>query len=275
MSQHSATCPACKFPNFSGGTVCRLCNTSLPLEDSLDPDAPAPTTALGEVLLWLCCDPFQPVPLREKSPDLTVGRTAESEIHLPHHAISRCHGMIRVSEGVVRYEDASRHGSFLNGKRIETSALNPGDVLTIGPYDLEVRHELPKQEFCPEGTSEIDFTTFMSGLLEETSAMEVLQGLEFNAKTGTLGIISGQLRGTLVLRGGQPWYANLGDKLDDEAVLGILALTEGRYIFAPTPEDGERRMHTRLTGLLLEASRREDERGTGAHRPGFLGSDLL
>ena len=88
---------------------------------------------------------------------------------------------------------------------------------------------------------------------------EVFQGIEFNAKTGTLSVAAGTRRGKLVVAAGKPVRAVLGRLRDDEAVLGMIALTQGRFSFTADVEPGEQTMESTLTGLLFEASRRIDE----------------
>lgn len=267
----SIPCPTCKFPNFLSAKVCLLCKAELTgapeaelAEDVLSASAP-PKAPAKKPLGYLHCHPFAPLPLLAHQ-TLRIGRVSDCDLMLPHHSISRCHGVVRVGEGEVHYEDSSSNGSFLNGKRLSSAArLRDGDVLTIGPYDLEVLTQAPsdKEEESAERTSELDFSSFMSGLLEETSIYEVLQSLEFNRKSGSLSLIAGRLRGTLVLVEGQPWHAHLGDHHDEQAVLKMLELREGRFLFGSTGDDpGPRRIRAALTALLLEGSRQLDELST-------------
>lgn len=270
----SIPCPTCKFPNFLSAKVCLLCKAELAgapeaevEEDELSGGSGAAPKAGQKPLGYLHCHPFEPLPLLANA-TLRIGRVSDCDLMLPHHSISRCHGVVRIGEGEVHYEDRSSNGSFLNGKRLSGQArLRGGDVLTIGPYDLEVLAEAPseKEEESAERTSELDFSSFMSGLLEETSIYEVLQSLEFNRKSGSLSLIAGRLRGTLVIVEGQPWHAHLGEHHDEEAVLKMLELKEGRYLFGSTGDDpGQRRIRATLTALLLEGSRQLDELSTQA-----------
>jgi FHA domain-containing protein/uncharacterized protein DUF4388 len=263
----SIPCPSCKFPNFLTAKVCLLCKVELEgaeaqevPDDILTESGDAP-----RAVAFLYCHPFEPLALIPGQ-TLRIGRVAECDLMLPHHSISRCHGMVKIAGDEVTYEDTSSNGSFLNGKRLGSEVrIRPGDVLTVGPYDLEVMPEAPSSDddASSERTSELDFSSFMSGLLEETSIYEVLQSLEFNRKSGALSIISGRLRGTLVFVEGQPWTASFGELHDEEAVLKILELRIGRYLFGATGEPvGERRIKSGLTALLLEGSRQLDEHAT-------------
>jgi predicted component of type VI protein secretion system len=54
------------------------------------------------------------------------------------HAVSRRHCAIALEDGRVVVHDQSRYGTFLNGHRIEGSAvLHAGDVLRVGQPPLE------------------------------------------------------------------------------------------------------------------------------------------
>ena len=214
-----------------------------------------------EDALWICCPPLPPVPLLKNVSELYVGRTkSHSQVVLPHHAVSRRHAVFRIESGEVRVEDLSSNGSFLNGKRIEHSVVRVGDVLTIGPYDLDLMAELPGEDTADGAhTSEFDFASITSGLIEGNSLAEMIQSLEFNGKTGSLKILAGQVRGLLVVRDGRPQYASFGDTHDEKAVLGMLELNYGRYTFFSSPEAGPCTITRSLTALLLDHSRNADE----------------
>jgi len=170
---------------------------------------------------------------------------------------------------VLRYVDGgSANGSFVRGEPVGEVELDVGDRIAVGPYEIEV---------CAEPAGRDGDTTTglqrqalatptarhaaMAGLLREVPLSEVFQGIEFNKKTGALVVRSGDLRGTLEVREGAPWSASLGRLRDEEAVVAMASLKEGRFTFVGKVEDGERSMRATLTGLLLEASRREDEGG--------------
>jgi hypothetical protein len=263
----SIACPSCKFPNFLTAKVCLLCKCELEGVESQElgeiviPASSATTLALA----YLFCHPFEPIPLIPEE-SVTLGRVAECDLMLPHHSISRFHGVVKIEKEEIKYQDTSSNGSFLNGKRLTREVvIRPGDVLTVGPYDVEVLPEAPSGDDgdSSDRTSELDFSSYMSGLLEETSIYEVLQGLEYNRKSGSLSIIAGRMRGAILFVEGQPWRASYGEVHDEEAVLKILELHVGRYLFGATgDEPGERQIKSGLTALLLEGSRQQDEHAT-------------
>lgn len=251
---------------------------------------PRPNTQnLEQTLCWLCCDPLPPIPLGPQ-PQITVGRSDKCDLVLPHKEVSRVHGLIKVRFGsnLIVYEDeGSSNGSYLNGKRVPSTILKVGDTLTIGPYELDLRSNETMTRRDPEDaatTNSLELTSVarvkpsaaMTGLLQEVPMTEVLQGIEFNKKTGTLSVIGpNKVSGELVFGGGQPLFATFGELHDDEAVLEMIALREGRFTLSAELEPGERTMNTTLTGLLLEASRRIDEAegAAGADEPLMISSD--
>jgi hypothetical protein len=105
----------------------------------------------------------------------------------------------------------------------------------------------------------------MSGRLEKSSLSEVLQAIEFNQKTGTLEVFCGEKTGTLVLYEGQPMFATFGDLRDVDAVCTMVAQRRGHFSFRSKIEAGERTLKTTITGLLLEAGRRIDEKSATQH----------
>jgi hypothetical protein len=98
-----------------------------------------------------------------------------------------------------------------------------------------------------------------TGLLNEAPLRETLQDLALRSKSGTLQIIAGRDTGFIVIEIGAPVRAAFQAVEGDDAVLGMLALDEGRYSFAPGVDEGLGSTTSALTGLLLKDSRRRDE----------------
>lgn len=226
-----------------------------------------------KVLAWLCCDPLPPIPLGTK-PVLTIGRQADCDLVLPHKEVSRVHALVKVrGQSLVFEDEGSSNGSFLNGTRVSHGALKVGDVLALGPYEVVLRstEEMERGSGPPGETStNLELTSVnrlnpsagLTGKLQEVPLTELLQGIEFNKKTGTLTIDSENKKGTIVVAEGAPLFARFDALRDEEAVLRMLGLTRGRFSFSGQQEPGARTMRTTITGLLLEASRRADEHGT-------------
>lgn len=68
---------------------------------------------------------------------LTIGRSASSDIVVPDNLASRVHALlVRLPAATEIRDNGSSNGTFVNGARISTALLNPGDVVTIGNTDL-------------------------------------------------------------------------------------------------------------------------------------------
>lgn len=238
------------------------------------PDRPTTRIVAGSVdpskiLGWLCCDPLPPIPLGGK-PLLTIGRHHDCDLVLPHKEVSRRHAVVKVRGANIVYEDeGSSNGSFVNGQRVSHTLLRIGDVITLGPYEVELKSndQMEAKDEKSETKTNLELTSVsrlspmaaMIGKLNEVPLAEVLQGVEFNKKTGTLTVVSERQQGVLVVQEGEPLFARWGDLTDDDAVLRMLTLIKGRFALTGDVEPGERTMRSTLTGLLLEASRRIDE----------------
>lgn len=69
----------------------------------------------------------------------TIGRSEECDIIIPDFRVSRLHARITTENGEHFIEDAgSRHGTFINGGRVERSALNHKDRITLGVPELSL-----------------------------------------------------------------------------------------------------------------------------------------
>lgn len=84
----------------------------------------------------------------EPNPNGTIiGRSAACDVVLDSQDISRKH--IRISQDPFQrwiVEDLkSSNGTFMNGNRIEASAIMPGDSVVIGPFSLSITQVFDKQ----------------------------------------------------------------------------------------------------------------------------------
>jgi len=68
-----------------------------------------------------------------------VGRSLESDVHLPDPSVSRNHALLDVHDGSLIVRDAgSTNGTFVNRVRIERAELHPGDVVNFGNAAMRV-----------------------------------------------------------------------------------------------------------------------------------------
>lgn len=248
-------------------------------------------------MAWLVCPPLPPLPVGAR-PQVTIGRSSSCDLALPHTNVSRVHAVVRVLGRQLVLEDRSSFGTWVNGQRTTSRALEQGDVVRIGPYELRVapafvdaagsgdgtRHDATRAIELPDFSE----STAMAGRLEHVPAVELLQGLEFHRKDGTLRIqpgaedeerpAGGAGEGVVVVREGRPVAAWFGALRDDEAVIALARLRRGRFTVLAQAEVEQPTIRRSMTELLLEALRRDDEdegppTGAGARPHAPTGED--
>lgn len=81
-----------------------------------------------------------------KSPVTNIGRRESNDLVLPDIRISREHAQIRVIHGECMLFDLnSTGGTFVNGHRITTYRLQPGDVIVLAGTNLIYGEESPQK----------------------------------------------------------------------------------------------------------------------------------
>jgi hypothetical protein len=75
---------------------------------------------------------------------MRVGREAQCDIPIPDPSVSRSHALLDVRDNrlVVR-DSGSTNGTFVNGRRVESETLKPGDVVGFGKTQMLVASEPP------------------------------------------------------------------------------------------------------------------------------------
>jgi pSer/pThr/pTyr-binding forkhead associated (FHA) protein len=68
-----------------------------------------------------------------------LGRSTECDVVLGHPEVSGRHALLAVHpDGTVEIQDmGSKNGTFINGERVVTGSLKPGDTLTFGSYTVD------------------------------------------------------------------------------------------------------------------------------------------
>lgn len=68
-----------------------------------------------------------------------IGRHSEADIRLPLNDVSRKHCRLDHDDGQWRVTDLrSTNGIHVNGRKVASAALRPGDSLKIGAFEFEV-----------------------------------------------------------------------------------------------------------------------------------------
>ena len=82
----------------------------------------------------------------------TVGRGRRSDFVMPDPMMSRVHCRLVASEAELVIEDlGSTNGTFVNGGRVETIALEEGDRLRIGRSEFTVVRDVVTPAESPRG----------------------------------------------------------------------------------------------------------------------------
>jgi len=69
----------------------------------------------------------------------TIGRSTGAEFILDAPLVSRLHCQLSAWNDAIEVKDLdSTNGTFVNGKRITSTTLRPGDVLKVGRVDLTI-----------------------------------------------------------------------------------------------------------------------------------------
>ena len=76
-----------------------------------------------------------------------IGRSLAADIRFDDPTVSRRHALIvRQADGVRVLDDRSLNGVFVNGDRVEWSALGDGDEIIVGRYRLHFVDEQVAEE---------------------------------------------------------------------------------------------------------------------------------
>ena len=78
---------------------------------------------------------------------VTVGRGDEADVRVTDPWVSRLHCQIEVRRGMLYVRDlGSKHGTWVNHRRVEESLVFPGDELEIGLTALLAEYAVPTCE---------------------------------------------------------------------------------------------------------------------------------
>jgi hypothetical protein len=95
--------------------------------------------------------------------ETNIGRDPGCELMLDNLGVSRRHAQLREVEGRFIIEDKnSTNGVFVNGQRINSTQVQPGDEIKIGKFTLEVR---AAREESPAGSGfDVNQTIAIEGM---------------------------------------------------------------------------------------------------------------
>jgi hypothetical protein len=207
---------------------------------------------------------------------MTIGRSPDCDILLPHRSVSRLHGLLEVgAHGGVTYQDRSSNGTTYGGVPVtHLVEVQAGEALRIGPYDLRLRIGIDPS-VLEKTHHAIEPEAAFSGELEASDLYALVLALERTRATGVLTVRSPAVQGELLLRDGQLIDARTAaGEAGGEAARRLLRVEAGTFVFARACVTEPRRDGLRLVDLLPGAERRApretDRHATsrGGARPG-------
>jgi pSer/pThr/pTyr-binding forkhead associated (FHA) protein len=107
------------------------------------------------VLIMFKDDERREFPLSTKK--TIVGRRQDCDLRIPTRDVSRRHCEITHDEEEAIVRDlGSSNGTYVNGKRVAETTLNPGDRLAVGPVTFVVQLDGKPAEIKPEHAAPTD-----------------------------------------------------------------------------------------------------------------------
>jgi pSer/pThr/pTyr-binding forkhead associated (FHA) protein len=109
----------------------------------------------------------------DKSP-VRMGRNDDCDVPIDNLGISRYHTEIIEQEGFYLLRDLqSNNGTFVNGRRVKTHALNDGDEISIGKYSLLFTGAILKVNATSAPTAREDDLSGMTMQMDQKSLARV------------------------------------------------------------------------------------------------------
>ena len=174
----------------------------------------------------------------------SVGRLPENTLVLTQPFVSRHHAAISQENGEFVLTDAgSRHGTYVNGRRIDKRVLSPHDRIQFGSLQAPV---LVFGEEAPEpATTQRDFLGKLQALSETTSELRKLRWLldaarDLNDAGAVESVLASLIEATLALTKAERGYVLLAD------ADGELTLAAGRDSGGNRLEDASRLSQTAI-----------------------------
>jgi phosphoserine phosphatase RsbU/P len=144
-----------------------------------------------------------------------IGRSADCDLELPYSFVSRAHAAISLQGKQVVIEDTkSRHGTFVNGRRITRHVLRSQDVMQFGSVDG------PRLVFDHNQSESQTGQTIVEQIHEIGAQRTDLERLrwflnaaqQLNAAGAIEGVLSSLLEATLALANVESGYVFLTDR---------------------------------------------------------------
>lgn len=147
-------CAQCGHRNLAGSNFCSACGSRLAMPSAgddltltLHPLSPEGAPGRREIVVRVpAAGPAVLILERGEDAGTTfdlvsattvIGRTPESDVFLDDVTVSRKHASITyTAEGYVLTDAGSLNGTYVNGDRISSAVLHPGDEVLVGKFRL-------------------------------------------------------------------------------------------------------------------------------------------
>lgn len=207
------------------------------------------------------CAPFDEVVL-VKDREVKIGRAPECDLVLPHSSVSRVHAaLVRRGDSVYVRDLGSVNGTLIGTRRIdgEKEAKPDGPPVVVGVYRITIARG---DDGAKGGEATAAFKREdLSCTLDAMPLADFVQGVERNQLTGTVRIETAEgAAGVITFVRGSPHTAAFGGAKGAAAIYELLRVRHGTLLLEKNSEpDGPAEIRGTFTGILLEASRLEDE----------------
>lgn len=224
----------------------------------------------------ILCEGLEPFQIAEGE-TCVIGRHEDVDLRLAHAQVSRRHATLTVERGQLFLEDlGSANGTIVGRKEIfgKKVALREGTTIRVPPFRLMIQRDMDAVASETGRFSDSDVLlqskragkdVILSGALAKISATEVLQGIEFNQKTGTIFITDDKIQGFIVFESGRVGYAEAhstkGPIYGEDAFFVMLGLPGGRFNVVKEVDPYKPNLQRGISALLMEYARKVDEGG--------------
>jgi pSer/pThr/pTyr-binding forkhead associated (FHA) protein len=116
-----------------------------------------------------------------KKPDIIIGRGEACDLRVPLGSVSRKHCKITIEPDAIVEDLGSSNGTYVNGQRIHSHPLEPGDSIQIGPvvFVLQIDGIPPIRDMSPVRTqSQTVLTSSIDGSHPDSSPTIQTQAID-------------------------------------------------------------------------------------------------
>lgn len=265
------SCHLCQIHFHGPGQLCPDCQRASALSQSDEGYTQPTPSSSGESRQWwqhvLTRDGADPIILTP-SEDCRFGRHDDCEIRISSRKASRFHAQVKWMGSQASLEDLdSNNGTYINDKRITSQILKDGDELRIATFVCTYRRvhdldEIDDEEVDSGAMTTAGLNSMFSGHLHKTPLLEVLSTISHEGDTGMISVLP--KKGQIGVHQGEPMWCYSRGLEGEEALLSMLLLESGMFVFTPKLEERARNINKSFSQILARAI----ERGIKPPSPG-------